>query len=252
MNTDATTDPERHRRINRLFRHFPKSAKGHVVAVLREFSGTFFFLFFAFAGVQTANVSSNTNTGTTGISGGLFNPAVTSGMALIRAITPARAALLFLAQMLGAILAAYVVQALFTGELNVSTTLSETTINAQGVIIEMLLTAQLVFTIFMLAAEKHVGNFIAPIGIGLSLFISELSVKVPCVFWTGGSLNPARSFAPAVAIAKFSSDQWVYWVGPLAGSVLAVGLYDMIKILEFETTNGEHSAELPSQMDSRP
>lgn len=42
-------------------------------------------------------------------------------------------------------------------------------------VIEMFLTAQLVFTIFMLAAEKHKGTFIAPIGIGLSLFIAELS-----------------------------------------------------------------------------
>lgn len=41
----------------------------------------------------------------------------------------------------------------------------------------MLLTAQLVFTIFMLAAEKHIGNFIAPIGIGLSLFVGELTGK---------------------------------------------------------------------------
>jgi len=39
----------------------------------------------------------------------------------------------------------------------------------------MFLTAELVFTIFMLAAEKHKGTFIAPIGIGLSLFIAELT-----------------------------------------------------------------------------
>jgi aquaporin related protein len=57
----------------------------------------------------------------------------------------------------------------------VSTTLSETTTIAQGVIIEMLLTTQLVFTIFMLAVEKHAGNFIAPFDIGLSLFIAELT-----------------------------------------------------------------------------
>lgn len=45
----------------------------------------------------------------------------------------------------------------------------------QGLFIEMFLTAELVFTIFMLAAEKHKGTFIAPIGIGLSLFIAELT-----------------------------------------------------------------------------
>lgn len=49
----------------------------------------------------------------------------------------------------------------------------------QGLFIEMLLTAQLVFTIFMLAAEKHKATFIAPVGIGLSLFIAELSGRHP-------------------------------------------------------------------------
>ena len=96
-------------------------------------------------------------------------------MVLIGAISIVRGILLFIAQLVGAIVAALVVQALFTGTLNVSTTLSSTTTIAQGVIIEMLLTTQLVFTIFMLAAEKHVGNFIAPVGIGLSLFIAELT-----------------------------------------------------------------------------
>ena len=154
-------------------------------------------------------------------------------MVLIRAITPVRGILLFIAQLLGGIVAAEVVQALFTGKLNVSTSLSATTTIAQGVIIEMLLTSQLVFTIFMLAAEKHVGNFLAPVGIGLSLFIAELTG----VFWTGGSLNPARSFAPQVALRSFDSQHWVYWVGPLTGSCLAVLIFTLIKALEYETAN---------------
>ena len=52
---------------------------------------------------------------------------------------------------------------------------SDTASRIEGVVIEMILTAYLVFTIFMLAAEKHTGNFIAPVGIGLSLFTSELT-----------------------------------------------------------------------------
>ena len=51
-----------------------------------------------------------------------------------------------------------------------------------NIIIEMFLTAQLVITIFLLAAEKHKGTFLAPVGIGLSLFIAELSG----VYFTGG------------------------------------------------------------------
>ena len=50
-------------------------------------------------------------------------------------------------------------------------------------------------------------------------------------------MNPARSFGPAVAIHHFRSTQWVYWVGPLAGSLLAVLLFKLIKSLEYESAN---------------
>jgi len=72
------------------------------------------------------------------------------------------------------IVAGALVSVLFSGGLNVSTTLSTTTTLTQGFFIEMILTAQLVFAIFMLAAEKHAGTFIAPVGIGLAFFIAEL------------------------------------------------------------------------------
>jgi aquaporin rerated protein, other eukaryote len=49
----------------------------------------------------------------------------------------------------------------------------------------MFLTAELVFVIFMLAAEKHKGTFLAPVGIGLALFSAELAG----VYFTGGMLN---------------------------------------------------------------
>ena len=50
----------------------------------------------------------------------------------------------------------------------------------------MFLTAELIFTIFMLAAEKHKGTFLAPVGIGLALFIAELAG----VYFTGGACRP--------------------------------------------------------------
>jgi aquaporin related protein len=103
----------------------------------------------------------------------------------------------------------------------------------QGLFIEMFLSAELVFTIFMLAAEKHKGTFIAPIGIGLSLFVAELMG----VYFTGGSVNPARSFGPSVVTHQFHSYHWIYWVGPILGSLLASGFYLFIKMLEYETAN---------------
>lgn len=54
-------------------------------------------------------------------------------------------------------------------------------------------------------------------------------------------MNPARSFAPSIALASFDAEQWVYWVGPFAGSILAVGLLKVIKALEYETVNPDQA-----------
>lgn len=94
-------------------------------------------------------------------------------MALVGAITWVRCVLLIVAQSAATIAASYIVYTLFSGGLNVGTELGGTTI-AQGIVIEMILTAQLAFTIFVLAAEEHAGTCLAPIGIGLSLFVGEL------------------------------------------------------------------------------
>jgi aquaporin related protein len=63
------------------------------------------------------------------------------------------------------------------------------------------------------------------------------------VHWTGGSLNPARSFGPEVAVGAFNHDHWIYWVGPFLGALLAVLFYRLIKILEYETANPGQDAD---------
>lgn len=55
-----------------------------------------------------------------------------------------------------------------------------------GLFLEMFLTALLMITILLLAAEKHKATYLAPVGIGLALFIAEMTG----VYYTGGSLNP--------------------------------------------------------------
>jgi len=97
----------------------------------------------------------------------------------------------------------------------------------------MFLTCELVLAILFLAAEKHKATFLAPIGIGLALFIAEMAG----VFYTGGSLNPARSFGPAVVIGTWPGYHWIYWIGPLLGSLLAVGFYKLMKYSDYETVN---------------
>lgn len=127
-------------------------------------------------------------------------------MLLIRAISPIRAVVLFIAQMCGGMLASVIVRFLFPEAFNVRTTLGGGTNLAQGVFIEAILTAELVFTILMLAWEKHRATFIAPVGIGLALFVAEMAG----VYFTGGSLNPSRSFGPCVVTAKFDQEHWIY------------------------------------------
>lgn len=213
--------------------------KNHFVAAVGEFVGTTMFLFFAFAGTEVANTQSRADDGsqtTTGaatgfdvgvlvyialsfgfslmvnvwvffrISGGLFNPAVTLGMMLVKAVSPVRAAWLLLGQLGGGIAASALVMVLFPAGFNVRTTLGSGASLVQGIFIEAMLTAELVFTIFMLAKEKHRATFMAPIGIGLALFIAELVG----VQYTGGSLNPARSFGPCVVTATFDAEHWIY------------------------------------------
>ena len=144
-----------------------------------------------------------------------------------------RSILVAVAQVLGSIAASAVVLMILPGKLAVQTTLSDDTSMGQGFLIELFFSFQLVVTIVMLAGEKHAATLMAPIGIGLSLFIAELSG----VSFTGGSLNPARSFGPALLLGDFPPEHWVYWAGPDAGAVFAAGLYKFLKILDYERAN---------------
>lgn len=235
---DPTKRDELAKEDDRVFRvpyahRLPDAARNHFVACCGEYVGTVLFLFLALGGTQVANnipTSSGKSLEVVGsnpqqlqyialcfgfslavnawvffrISGGLFNPAVTFGMCLIGALPWFRGALLFVIQILGGITAAALVACMFPGQLTVQTELGGNTTTVQGLFIEMMLTAELVFTIFMLAAEKHRGTFIAPVGIGLALFVAELVG----VYFTGGSLNPARSFGPCVVNHDFHHYHW--------------------------------------------
>ena len=103
-------------------------------------------------------------------------------MVMVDSINYVRGFLLLFAQMAGSIFSSFIVSALFPTQFNVRTTLSAETSLVRGVFIEALLTAELVFAIFMLAKEKHKATFMAPIGIGLALFVAELVG----VYYTGG------------------------------------------------------------------
>jgi aquaporin TIP len=90
---------------------------------------------------------------------------------------------------------------------------------------EIIVTFGLVYTVYATAADPKKGSLgtIAPIAIG---FIVGANILVAGPF-SGGSMNPARSFGPAVASGDFTNI-WIYWVGPLVGGGLAGIVYRYI------------------------
>ena len=192
---------------------------------------------------------------------------VTLGMIVTGTLPWARGLLLFPAQMLGGIVAAALVACLFPGPLVVETKLNAETSIARGVFIEMFLTAELVLTVLFLAAEKSKATFIAPVGIGLALFVAELTgsssfklsfsgqvseLTIVCqgVLFTGGSLNPTRSFGPCVVNREFPGHHWIYWIGPFLGALISAGYYKFAKFFNYEEANPGQDASHNSEENS--
>lgn len=69
------------------------------------------------------------------------------------------------------------------------------------------------------------------------------------VYFTGGSLNPARSFGPDVAAASFPGYHYIYWVGPLMGALLAVGYYRFAKAFNYPEANPGQDATEPKEQE---
>lgn len=230
--------------------------RNHVIAAIGEFLGTTLFLFFGFLSAQIINskpdhLSSSgpsllqllfvaAGFGVSGavnvwlfyrVSGGHLNPAVTLGLTLIGAIPIARAIILVVVQLIAGILAAILVLAVTPGPLNVQTTLGISITIWQGLLLEIILTAALVLTVFLLAVEKHRTTPLAPLGIGLILFLDVLLAAQ----YSGGSFNPARSFGPAIVQLDFVKYHWIYWIGPVLGALLASVIYKILKFLNYET-----------------
>jgi glycerol uptake facilitator-like aquaporin len=110
-------------------------------------------------------------------------------MVIAGTLPPIRSLFLVPTQIIAAMCAAGLVQAMFPGDITLTnTTLSPGTSIAQGVFIEMFMTAELVFVVLMLAAEKSKDTFLAPIGIGLALFVAMMGGSFDEIFVVNDAL----------------------------------------------------------------
>ena len=163
-----------------------------------------------------------------GISGCHINPAITLGCLLAKRISGKDAIMYIVFQVIGAFIGSAILFAL------TSTTEVEGTganmcqagvTQIGGLIAEIVFTC--VFVLVVLGAtdsKKGAGNF-AGLAIGLSLIL----VHLVCIRYTGTSVNPARSIAPAIFEGgQALTDLWIFIVGPFVGAALAACIWKLV------------------------
>jgi aquaporin-4 len=157
------------------------------------------------------------------VSGAHINPAVTIPMMITKKIGIADGVGYIILQLIGGIIAAIALSAFFpvmgqAVNYGVQTGPSDLINNdvMRGLGLEIILTFFLVTVIYMVAVHKKAIAGTQGIAIGGMVFLLHL-VGVP---FTGASMNPARTFGPAL-ISGFWEFHWVYWVGPIIGGIIA-------------------------------
>lgn len=151
-------------------------------------------------------------------SGGHFNPAVTFGFLLTGRLELHKSVLYWSAQLAGSCGAAFLLAGLF-GPAAVAAATPDLAPGVNlyaGMALEAVTTFFLVLVVFGTAVDKRAPKNVYPLAIGLTVVLDILAIGP----LTGGALNPARAFGPALAVDHWTN-QLVYWVGPMAGGGLA-------------------------------
>ena len=157
------------------------------------------------------------------ISGAHVNPAVTFGLALTGRLPWMKALWYWAAQFIGAALAAYLLRFLIGSVGSLGMTVPAGSVSAvQAIVVEAVLTFFLVTAVYGSAVAGRNGNA-AGLAIG---FVLAMDILMGGSL-TGASMNPARSFGPALALAEFG-DFWIYLVGPAVGAAVAALVYERL------------------------
>ncbi|CAF1120714.1 unnamed protein product [Rotaria magnacalcarata] len=161
------------------------------------------------------------------ISGAHVNPAVTVSFLVACEIDIIRAFCYIGMQLLGAIsgscLLKYIAPSAVQGNLGLNTITQGVTVS-QAIMVEFIITFVLCYTVHAICDKKR-----QDIGGSKALAVG-LAITVGCLFggsYTGASMNPARSFGPATVMNTWEN-HWVYWFGPLTGSIVAAILYTYV------------------------
>ena len=161
------------------------------------------------------------------VSGAHINPAVTISMVVTRRIKAGVGAMYIVSQVAGATFAGYLLKVLFPEALTSvflgTCVLGSNVSVAQAIVMEAVITFLLVFVVYATVVDKRSTPALAGLAIG---FVVLFGVMVGGAI-SGGSMNPARVFGPAMASGHFAN-HYVWWIGPIVGGVTAGFTYDLI------------------------
>jgi len=173
------------------------------------------------------------------ISGGHINPAVTWATLITQKISILRALIYWTAQLLGAMVGAGILKGLIPDQIPTGLgchSLNPSLSVGQGLGAEIIFTFIFIFVVFATAISPFVGKVaplaggseygpgkLTPFAVGMAILILH-TVGIPL---TGASMNPARSFGPAVVVGCWAN-HWIYWIGPIIGSSVAALIAQVI------------------------
>jgi len=150
------------------------------------------------------------------VSGAHLNPAVTLGFFAARRLEAKMVLPYVLSQLVGALAASLLLRGLFPQHSTLGTTAPAGSA-LQSLILEIILTALLMFVILSVSVGAKERGITAGIAVGSVIALEALFAGPIC----GASMNPARSFAPAL-VSQHLTNLWIYLVAPVTGALIAV------------------------------
>ncbi|MDV3293114.1 MAG: aquaporin [Nitrososphaerales archaeon] len=164
-------------------------------------------------------------TATMAVSGGSLNPAVTIALLAVRKISATEAVPYILAELAGATLAGLALVVSLPSSVGGlvhwgAPSLANSLTITQGTLLELLMTFVLMFAILGTAVDPRAPK-IGGLGIGLAV-LADVLLGGPL---TGAAMNPARAMGPMIAGGFLPSYWYIYWLGPVAGAILAAFAY---------------------------
>ena len=218
---------------------------------LAEFIGTFFMVFFGCGAAILSQVNPESMESfiipivfggtvsimiyaTGHISGAHFNPAVTLAFWVVKRFPAYRIPGYLISQFGGATFASFI-HCIVWGDLHHFGLTSISSSLGIGILVEFILAFALMFVIISVATDSRAVGELAGIAIGSTVTVCAF-VGGPL---TGASMNPARSFGPAVMSGNLD-DIWVYLIIPFAGTMIAAITYEKIRCNHENNSSQNH------------